>query len=532
MRKCWAVALALCAMAAGQEAAQRQWEISGVVKSGDTALKGVVVSFSGPELPRRHVRTDGAGRYRLTGTLPGTYTIRMQKPEDASAARPKTVTVGEGAKLDGVDFNVPKGAVIAGRVVDEAGRAVPGMVVEAYESREAAGRRRLTVMSGAVSNDRGEFRIAHLPPGRFRVAAVPVVRKPLRLAKSQGEPPQLAPAHAPLTFAPGVREWGGAAVFEVAAGEVRQGADILMRKESVYCVFLTPRVAGGVEAAGLVVGVTVWAMVDGAVGQQIGGGREKAGDEAQLCGLPEGDYMVMVFAYTREPMKGYGMGLAEVRVGKKHEQIGVLEAVGMRELAGLVRVKGAGDGESLAEGMRFRLELWNRGLAPSDALAGRVEPDGRFRLGSVFPDTYGFRLEILPRKHYVASVRQGGQDVAVAGVRPGETPLEIELERDGPVVTGRVTTGGDRPAAVVGATVLLVPEGEGRVAVAQSDQDGVYRFESGVAPGEHRIVAVEDAVETDWASKSVAGRWTGRGTKVKLDRRQELNLDLVVVKSQ
>ncbi|MBA3974799.1 MAG: hypothetical protein C0504_11355, partial [Candidatus Solibacter sp.] len=512
MRKCWAVALALSAMAAGQEAAKKEWEISGVVRSGDAALKGATMSINGPQMPYASVKTDGAGRYRFTGTLHGTYTVRMHKPEDASEARPRTVTVGEGAKLDGVDFNVPKGAVIAGRVVDEAGRAVPGMVVEAFEGREAAGRRRLTVMSGAVSNDRGEFRIAHLPPGRFRVAAVPVVRKPLRLAKRQGEAPQLAPAHAAVTFAPGVREWGGAAVFEVAAGDVRQGADIVMRKEPVYCLFLTPRVAGGVEAAGLVVGVTVMELVGGAIGPQVGGGREKAGDEAQLCGLPEGDYVVMVFAYTREPMKGYGMGMAEVRVGKKHQQIGVVEAMGARDLAGRVRVRGAKTGETLAEGMRISLALWNRGIVPSDRLAGRVETDGRVTLESVFPDTYGFRLENLPRGHYVASVRQGGQDVAVAGVRPGETPVEIELDRDGPVVSGRVTTGGERPVAVVGATVLLVSEGEGRVAVAQSDQDGVYRFESGVAPGEYRIVAVEDSVETDWGSKAVAGRWAERGT--------------------
>jgi hypothetical protein len=406
------------------------------------------------------------------------------------------------------------------------------MVVMAYEGREVAGRKRLIVMSGAVSNDRGEFRIAYLPPGRFRVAAVPMVRKPLRLAKRQGEQPQMAPAYAAVTFAPGVREWGGAAVFEVAAGEERQGADIVMRKQPVYCVFLTPRVADGVEATGLTVGATVTELVDGALGPQVGGGSAKPGEEAQLCGLPEGDYTVMAFAYTRQPMKGFGLGVTEVRVGKKHEQIGALETLGTQELIGLVRVKGATGGEALAEGMRFRLELWNRGLVPSDALAGRVESDGQIRLANVFSDTYGFRLENLPRKHYVASVRQGGQDVAVAGVRPGETPLEIELERDGPVVTGRVTTGGDRPAAVVGATVLLVPEGEGRVAVAQSDQDGVYRFESGVAPGEHRIVAVEDAMETDWGSKAVALRWAERGTKVKLDRRQELNLDLVVVKSQ
>jgi hypothetical protein len=317
-------------------------------------------------------------------------------------------------------------------------------------------------------------------------------------------------------------------VFEVAAGDVRQGADIVMRKEPVYCVFLAPRVAGGVEAAGLQVWGTVLEMLGGALGPQVGGGSAKAGEEAQICGLPEGDYMVMVFAYTREPMKGYGMGMAEVRVGKKHEPIGVAEAVGVRDLVGRVRVRGAKEGERLPEGMRISLALWNRGIVPSDRLSGRVGTDGRFKLESVFPDTYGFRLENLPRGHYVASVRQGGQDAAVAGVRPGETPVEIELESDGPVVTGQVTTGGERAAAVVGATVLLVPEGEGRVAVAQSDQDGVYRFESGVGAGEYRMAAVEDAAETDWGSKEVAGRYLGGAVRVKLDRGQDIKLDLVV----
>lgn len=400
------VASSLTAQPRGAEATRDapEWTVSGVVRTRSGPIKGLYMSIAGPEVPSRPVQTDSAGRYRFIGTVPGTYTISMQKPEDASAARPRTITVKSGDRIEGVDFVTPEGAAIAGKVTDRAGRPVSGMVIVAYLRWQAQGRIRLSEKGGAVTDDNGEYRIGNLSDGTYLIGAVPFLRNPLRpiARKSKAETP-LAPAYPPVTFAPRGRNIADASPMQARGGSEFTSTDIVMEKEPAYCVFFQPAAPMAPSGVSPQLAETLVEWV-GARGPSLaGGGALPTGDrDIQVCGLPEGEYQLGLVAYTRQPMKGVGYGTQTVNIPARDLDLGPVEAVGPTSLKGKIRLRGGSTEAPIPEGIRISLELLNRGLLPSDVLDGLVNPDGTFELSNVYVDRYGLKLSNLPKGFYVA----------------------------------------------------------------------------------------------------------------------------------
>jgi protocatechuate 3,4-dioxygenase beta subunit len=66
---------------------------------------------------------------------------------------------------------LPRGGVITGRITDEYGEPAAETSVQAMAFRRMGGRRRLTPMGQASTNDLGQYRIYGLPPGEYYIAA-------------------------------------------------------------------------------------------------------------------------------------------------------------------------------------------------------------------------------------------------------------------------------------------------------------------------------------------------------------------------
>jgi len=183
--------------------------IVGAGQSGTAAISGIViddqeparplgraiVTVSAPELPTsRSVVTDQKGIF-LIGSLPaGRYTVKAEKPAYLTAAlgskRPSRsgtpLVLASGANLSGLVVRLWRGAVVTGRITDESGRPVRGAAVRAVRDG-GAGDPSLPVFSnniigptppgsaggGAMTNDRGEYRIFGLEPGEYVVMATP-----------------------------------------------------------------------------------------------------------------------------------------------------------------------------------------------------------------------------------------------------------------------------------------------------------------------------------------------------------------------
>jgi hypothetical protein len=148
--------------------------LSGIVQlPGQPARLPNPVDFPDAARPRNVMTTANgdfmfrdvpAGRYAIAsmafGYVNETYPLRIV--EVASSDRPTTITL-----------RARRFAAVAGTVFDDRGEPIAGVTVTALERLAIGGRFMLRqTFTEAVTDDRGEYRLAQLPPGRYVVGVL------------------------------------------------------------------------------------------------------------------------------------------------------------------------------------------------------------------------------------------------------------------------------------------------------------------------------------------------------------------------
>src|SRR5204862_3502534 len=150
-----------------------------------------------------------AGRYSVFASK-GAYvggTWGQQQPNQAG----KPIDLAADQTLERVDFTLPRGGVITGRVLDEYGEPLSELPVEAVRTAMLNGRRDLVAVGSATTDDEGVFRIFGLVPGQYHVRA--------RWRRMSTGEAGLDRTGYPLTFFPGTARVEEAQRFTVAAGQ-------------------------------------------------------------------------------------------------------------------------------------------------------------------------------------------------------------------------------------------------------------------------------------------------------------------------
>ena len=144
-------------------------------------VKRARVLLNAPELPGgRGALTDDQGTFDFTELPQGRYTLAVSKNGFVNLAygqrrplQPGTpLQLNDGQQMLGLEFRLPRGSVIAGRVFDESGEALPGATVRVMAYRYAQGSRQLVPAGNSATDDRGQYRIWGLNPGDYYVTAV------------------------------------------------------------------------------------------------------------------------------------------------------------------------------------------------------------------------------------------------------------------------------------------------------------------------------------------------------------------------
>jgi hypothetical protein len=160
--------------------------IRGRVVAGDTRkpLRRARITVSAPELggQPRTVGTDADGNYEVLDLPAARYRVEARRsgylPLQYGQTRPleqgKPLQLLAGQRVERVDFLLPRMSVISGRVTDEVGDPIEGVMVMALRSRYWEGQRQLipTGSGPVMSDDAGEYRILGLTPGMYYVMAV------------------------------------------------------------------------------------------------------------------------------------------------------------------------------------------------------------------------------------------------------------------------------------------------------------------------------------------------------------------------
>jgi len=209
--------------------------IRGCVVAADTGrpLREVTVQVIATAIGVvRSTWTDALGCYSLTNLQAARYVVQASKlayatlqfgenPLLGSTGTP--VQVSDGKTVPNVDFWLPKGGVITGRVVDDAGEPVPNVLVQAMDVVPVSGDEQPRAFPHAPSarktNDLGRYRLFGLPTGEYYVFATPGSQAAKKPAEHEG---------LLSTYFPGSRDLTAATRLLVTAGQELQNVDIVL----------------------------------------------------------------------------------------------------------------------------------------------------------------------------------------------------------------------------------------------------------------------------------------------------------------
>jgi 5-hydroxyisourate hydrolase-like protein (transthyretin family) len=482
--------------------------------------------------------SDSEGRFVFENVEPGTYQLTAERAgflRQAYGSRTlpyfgTPITLSAGQHLRDLEFKLLPQGVISGRVVDEEGEPVPRVEVRALAA--GGGRAGTGVRGGAMSNDVGEFRIAGLAPGRYRLRAIPMsFGRFFAEAVRPGNPNAPEEGFRP-TYYPGTTDPVAAATIEVAAGQEVPGITILLSKGPLYRIH------------GKVVGLTAEqparelrvALMPRGRDEPFVGISESPGASVQADGsflltrVAPGSYYVVV---TTFPGRMRPLGRVPVEVTSSDLKDVVVTLGASLTLSGTVRV----EGQPKTELGTVRVGLMPVEGVSFNPLSAEVKPDGTFQIEGVLQDKYTVNVAAGQGDVYLKAMRVGGRETGDPELdlsnAEGHVAVELVLSTRVAVLEGTVMDG-DKPAPGTFAVLTPEPFREGRsylVRGTTSDQNG--RFElRGLRPGEYRLYAFEDADLAYARDPEALKPFEQKALKVTLKEGERREVQLSVLRAQ
>jgi len=473
----------------------------------------------------------------MTELPPGSYHLRAERNgfvtgnygSRSGTRGGTTLALTQGQSLTGLEIKLSPHAVIAGRVADTDGEPVARAMVSALRYRYAQGGRQLMPAGSAQTDDRGEYRIFGLQPGRYYISATDGSSRFRMPSEDRSPGPRVDDAYV-TTYYPGTTDVETASPVEAAAGRELQEMNLELSRAR------TARVRGRVIDETGVNNPSMPMMVFLRQRNSFGPGnmtQSVAGVDGQFefRGLLPGSYMLA--AVVRDGEVTFS-GRQQIDVGTRDVENALLPVRKGVPIRGSLQVEGAPI-ENLAS-LRVGLRPAESGPMFSGPPNGRVDADGNFVLENTGPEQYLVMVTGFPPGYYVKSARMGREDVLenAMDLMRGAGALEIVVADGAGEVEGAVMGSDQKPFP--GATVVLVPDSEQRrkmqqfYKIATTDQSGRYKLSS-IDPGGYRIYAFDDIENGEWMDPDLINSVRGKGTAVRIQQGGRQTLELKVIGS-
>jgi 5-hydroxyisourate hydrolase-like protein (transthyretin family) len=541
----FATALAVSAQSGGV--------ISGRVTStahGDP-VAGATVTLRGlDDGPAQTYITETAadGRFSIANMVPGTYEPRPSKtgyeqrtPDHFATAKDfPPVTVEAGKATAPIELHLIPDGVVAGRVVDSDGDPVRHAQVEAQQYGYVSGKKQLRTLRGAQTDDRGEYRLFHLPPGKYWLHVQPSSRRNqpqfqprLRQlagsAQMQNVPP---PTGLAAAYYPGSPDVTHATELQVAPGAELDGIDVRVTPERLYAI------RGRVTGDGNKGNFSVFAQsLSPPEGRPNGFPMRIENDQYELSGIPPGKYAVIGQQFSNQQQPGppvidmprqYARQMVEI-VDRDVDNIDLTFEPGAL-IKGVIKGEGSA---SAKDAVNINLTPADSGLMTFGMMFGggaRVGTDGTFTLQTA-PGVYNVRVN--GRQVYLKTVligKQAAPDRKIDTARLSGD-LTLVVSNDYGKVEGTVVDEAGKP--VFNANVTLIPDQrqddlQERFRSALTKADGKFSV-AAVQPGEYRAYAwlgVEQGAPQDAEFRKP---FEDRAVVVKVEPNGKQTVDLKVI---
>lgn len=455
-------------------------------------------SYSG-ETTSLSVEADEKGHFAISGIVPGRYVLYAQRDgylrgtvaRSAGARLPAVMDLDEGQVLSDIEIPMKRWSVIAGRIRFNDAEPAASALVQVYQDTFARGRRSYRLVASTRTDDRGEYRVAGIPPGSYYVAAsydrpVPVDFEERDLVDAAGRP--VPEFRYTTTFYPGAVKLGEAAKLRVGLGEEVEGVDIFLERARV--VRIRGRALNGLTGETLrLPNLTLRRLSgDGRASINASINAKPYHDGFEIRGIPEGSYLLTADSveegkhlYARVPLLVTDANIDQLQLLLEPE----------REWRGRVL---SADSNLNLKSLRVRLEPRSD---VNPMVLSDVDARGNFTLHVVPGETYDPFVMNGPDELYLKSIRVANTPAGKEGVSADQaaagSPLQIEVGLNSGALAGRVWNSDLMPAS--GVTVTAVPDpAEGRpqfYRTSYTDAYGYYQIR-GLAPGRYTAFAYLD----------------------------------------
>lgn len=194
-----------------------------------------------------HTATDKDGAFRFDRIAPGSYKLSVSKGGFVPVAAPVQFSIAAGAART-ESLTAQRAAALEGRVIEDTGRPVAGLVVSAEGMDGGEKETPASPKFTAKTDDLGRFRIHTLPPGRYVVHTTPP-----------------APGSGVQTFFPGTEKREDATVFAAVSGQTVDNVFLTVATSQSSVVIGEAMATQELEALGAPTTGGKWAQVSGRV---------------------------------------------------------------------------------------------------------------------------------------------------------------------------------------------------------------------------------------------------------------------------
>jgi hypothetical protein len=522
---------------AAQDKPPEKCTISGTVVNYATGepLDKVQVEAAPTEGAPSSTTTDADGHFVLPNLEPGHYHLKGKRNRfldtNYGARRVESsgtpITLEAGQNLKDLKFKLIPLGVIAGTIRDPEGEPLVRITVTALRVRFEDGRRKVTAVDSALTDDMGQYRVTGLAPGRYYIRAEPQAKGPgvvgpegqfffiASVVTGIGAPRAYQPRVLLPALFPGVQEPRLARTVDVETGARVTGIDMELPRSGTVSVKGHVSAPEAVHGGIVMLSRSQWLRQTPGLDEQLAAPVDERGDFA-FPAVPQGSYTLAANVSRQQP---------PTPVAGTFSVPGAISVV--QDTNTIVDETPSYEGRIPLEVGTTPLDGVRVAVAAPARITGRLTVVGdkeQAEGGSVtfddgVSDTRGFDIREqqfsidLPPGHYnvylnlgsmlIRAITCDGRDITATGLTiagPGKMNLEIVAAADGGALEGAVLDKDDKPAA--GAKIVLIPEARfrsrnDRYFESDTDQQGHFEIQ-GIAPGEYKVFAWDDIEPGIW----------------------------------
>jgi len=486
----------------------------------------------GPEsLPIEPVITDVQGHFEFPELQAGAYRlsvaangyVRQEYGQRIFPGQGVLLNLAAGQTMRDIVVHLTQAGNVSGRITDTNGQLAVGTPVQLLRMvYNAIGQRTFQDGGSTRTNDRGEYRIFWVTPGRYYVAAGTSIGPAIPIPPGSNE----SLDRYSYTFFPGVSEATRASAIEVQSGG-ESSADFPVQPMQLFHVRGHVVDASGRPPASISVSFAFQTVMGQLGAFNVGQVYDPTTGNFDVPNLMPGSYVVQVASTTVER--------ATIQIANSNvDNVSFVIGTGAT-LNG--RLRSDSPASSLPSGAdRVRVQL--RGLNYAVTLVQQsADADGNFRVENIPAADYRVVITNLPVDLYAKDVRLGGYDLMTQNLHvtegsPIAGTLDVVLSPNVSQIEGSVLD--DRGQPIPGIQAVLVPDRNRDHAelfkAATTDQTGRYSMK-GIPPGDYRLFAWEALENFGYFDPDLLRKSESQGKALHITESTKLNQDIRSIRS-